>query len=314
VLEVARGGLLRSGLGFDGCDVGILLNVDQDHLGLAGVETPEELARVKGAVIEAVRPGGVAVLNADDPRVAGQAERARGRLAYFTLVPDAPLVRGHAARGGLAAVYDGDELRLLDGTTSYALGRAVDVPMTFAGRARFMVANALAAALAAFALGIAPDAIRAALTAFEPSPEENPGRMNLFPCGRVHALVDYAHNAPALRALAEFVGRWEGARIAVVGMPGDRRDQDYRAFGELCARTFDRVIVREDRLARNRSRAEVVAAIVAGIRRAGTACSVETIADERAAVDRALAIAPDGALVVLLADDVDALIARVRAV
>jgi cyanophycin synthetase len=312
VLEVARGALIRFGLGFDGCDVGMLLNVDSDHLGLLGIETLEDLARAKGAVLEAVRPGGLAVVNADDARTCEQASRGRGRIAYFSLVPDAPLVRAHVAQGGLAAVYDGDVLRLLDGTTSHSLVRAREVPITFGGRAPFMVANALAAALAAFELGMTPEAIGAALTTFERSPGENAGRMNLFPCGRVHALVDYAHNPPALHALAGFVRSWEGERIAVVGMAGDRRDEDYLAFGKLCAETFDRVIVREDRAARKRSRAEVVAAIAGGVRAAGTTCHLETVAQELAAVDHALTVAPDGALVVLLADDVDAVVGRLK--
>jgi cyanophycin synthetase len=136
--------------------------------------------------------------------------------------------------------------------------------------------------------------------------------MNLFASGRVHVLVDYAHNPPALRQLAGFVQGWQGERIVVVGMPGDRRDEDYRAIGEICARTFDRIILRGDSKVRQRPPAEVVAEIVAGIRQASTACTHEVVTDEPAGVDRAFAVAADGALIVLLADHVDALLADPR--
>jgi cyanophycin synthetase len=304
--EVARGGLLRAGLGFDACDVGILLNVAGDHLGVGGIETMEDLARVKGAVIEAVRPGGLAVLNADDPYARAQAARARGRVAYFACAPAGTLVQDHVARGGLAAVVDGECVVLLDGPTAHPLARVRDLPLAFGGRADFMVANALAASLAAFWLGMRAEEIGAALATFAASPAGNPGRMNLLAYGAIHVLVDYAHNPAAVRALAPFVRSWPGVRIAVVDMCGDRRDEDYLAFGELCARAFDRVIVREDRTPRGRPPAEVVATIVAGIRRAATACVGEIVPEEREAFRRALESAPEGALVVLLADDGEA--------
>jgi cyanophycin synthetase len=313
VLEVARGGLLQAGLGFDGCDVGILLNVDADHLGLGGVETVEELARVKGAVIEAVRPGGLAILNADDPLACAQASRTRGRVGYFTFAPDAPLVRAHVGQGGLAAMCDGDDLLLLDGTARHLLGHVADVPMTLAGRAPFMAANALAASLAAFALGMSSEDIRAGLATFTLSPAQNAARMNLFDCGRVQVLVDYAHNPHGLRALAGFLRSWEGPRVAMVGMYGDRRDQDYLEFGDLCAHTFDLVIVREARKQRRRALGEAAAMIARGIAQADTGCRYEIVHHEDDAVRRALESAPDGALVTLLADDKDAVLALVQA-
>ena len=175
VLEVAGDGLLGGDLGFDGCDVGILTNIQSDHFELAGIAAPEDRARVKGAVIEAVRPSGLAVLNADDPLAADQSDRTKSRIGYFTLDPQNPVVRRHTEAGGLAAVCDGDSVDLLEDASVRRLGPVRDLPIASDGRAPFTVARVLAACLAVYALGMEPDRIWSELQRFQPARERLPG-------------------------------------------------------------------------------------------------------------------------------------------
>jgi cyanophycin synthetase len=305
VLETARGGILRSGLAFDECDVGVVLNVAADHLGSYDIDTLEEMAKVKGVVAEVVRPGGTVVLNADDPLVVLMAERSRGQVTYFSLQADNPVVRAHRRRGGVAAVYDQGELWLYQGEWTSRLLRASDVPLTLGGRVPFMIANALAATLAAFAQGVTLEQIRQGLRTFTASVTQTPGRMNLMPVGSFHALVDYAHNPHGYAAVCDFVRSWhEGLRIGVIGGPGDRRDEDLVQLGEIAGRVFDWVIIKEDDDRRGRSLGEAAELIRAGLTQTGTACRWEMILDETTAIRTALSKATPGSLVVVFPEQV----------
>ncbi|WP_071453671.1 cyanophycin synthetase [Gloeomargarita lithophora] len=305
VLESARGGILRSGLAFAECDVGVVLNVAADHLGSYDIDTIDEMAKVKGVVAEVVRPGGTVVLNADDGRVAAMAERSRGRVAYFSLHADNPILRTHRRRGGLAAGYDQGELWLYQGDWTSRILRAVEVPLTLGGRVPFMIANALAATLAAFAQGVTLEQIRQGLRTFTASATQTPGRMNLIPVGAFHALVDYAHNPHGYAAVADFVRSWhEGLRIGVIGGPGDRRDEDLVQLGEIAGRVFDWVIIKEDDDRRGRSWGEAAELIRAGLTQTGTACRWEMILDETTAIRTALSKATPGSLVVVFPEQV----------
>ncbi|HEY9738978.1 MAG TPA: cyanophycin synthetase, partial [Coleofasciculaceae cyanobacterium] len=265
VLETARGGILRSGLAFDTCDVGVVLNVSADHLGIGDIETIEQMAHLKSVVVEAVSPKGYAVLNADDPLVAAMAQRVKGQIAYFSMNPANELVQNHTHSGGLAAVYENGYLSILKGDWTLRIEQAVHLPVTMEGRAPFMIANALAASLAAFAQGVPIELIRVALTTFRASVNQTPGRMNLFNLGHYHALVDYAHNAASYEALGSFVRNWPGERIGVVGGPGDRRDEDFIELGRLSAKIFDRIIVKEDDDLRGRPSGEAAELICKGL-------------------------------------------------
>lgn len=304
VLETARGGILRSGLGFDQCDVGVVLNVQADHLGLGDIDTIDQLADLKAVVVETARTDGYAVLNADDPMVAPMAQHVQAQVAYFSLNPDNPLIRQHIDRGGLAAVYENGYLSILKGDWTLRIEQAVNVPITMAGRASFMIANALAASLAAFAQGIAIEHIRAALTSFRTSASQTPGRMNLFDLGRFSALVDYAHNPAGYQAVGDFVLKWPGERIGVVGGPGDRRDEDLETLGSLSAQIFDRVIVKEDDDTRGRARGNAAEWIKAGLLQVKPDYSYEEILDETTAINKALSTAADGSLVVIFPERV----------
>ncbi|MBE9064472.1 cyanophycin synthetase [cf. Phormidesmis sp. LEGE 11477] len=317
VLETARGGLLRSGLAFDRCDVGIVLNVAADHLGIGDIDTIDQLAKLKAVVAESVAGDGYVVLNADDQRVAAMAERVKAKVAYFSLDSKNPLVRSHLAKGGIAAVYEEGYLSIIQQDWLHRVTKAELVPLTMGGRADFMIANALAASLAGFVQGIKIEQIRAALHSFQPSASQIPGRMNLFDMGRYHALVDYAHNPAGYAAIGSFVKNWPGSAIGVVGAPGDRRDEDFVELGRLSVDIFDRVIIKEDADRRGRSPGAVAALIERGMlqvdesQRADFSYHIEL--DETKAIDHALNNAPDNGLVVILPESVSKAISLISA-
>ncbi len=313
VLETARGGILRSGLAFEACDIGVVLNISADHLGIGDIETVEQMAQLKSVVVEAVSPKGYAVLNADDPLVAAMAARVKGQIAYFSMNPANELVQSHTRGGGLAAVYENGFLSILKGDWTLRIDQAVHLPVTMEGRAPFMIANALAASLAAFAQGVPIEAIRAALLTFRASVHQTPGRMNLFNLGSYHALVDYAHNAASYEALGGFVNNWPGERIGVVGGPGDRRDQDFIELGRLSAKIFDRIIVKEDDDLRDRPSGEASLLISQGISEEKPDCRQETLLNETEAINMALDQATPGSLVVILPETVSRAISLIEA-
>jgi len=308
VLETARGGLLRSGLAFQQCDVGIVLNVTADHLGLGDINTVDQLAQLKGVVAESVKLEGYAVLNADDERVAAMANKIDCKVAYFSMDADNPIVRDHVQRGGIAALYEEGYLSIQKGDWLTRIEQAKQLPLTMGGKAPFMIANALAASLAAFVQGVEIEDIRTALHSFRASAQQTPGRMNLFNLGNYHALVDYAHNPASYEALGSFVKNWAGPCIGVVGAPGDRRDEDFVALGNLCGGIFDQMIVKEDDDRRGREPGEVAEQIVQGIqgsaessdRTQATSPQYKIELNETLAINHALDHAPEGSLVVIL--------------
>lgn len=268
VLETARGGLLRSGLAFKQCDIGVVLNVAADHLGLGDINTIDELARLKAVVPEAVKSDGYVVLNADDGRVAEMANHVDAQVVYFSMDAENELVRSHVKNGGVAAVYEEGYLSILQRDWLLRIEKAEQVPLTMGGRAPFMIANALAASLTAFVHGIKIEDIRTALRTFKASAQQVPGRMNLFNLGHCHALVDYAHNPAGFKAVGSFVKNWPGAALGVIGAPGDRRDEDILELGQISADIFDQVAIKEDSDRRGREAGAVAKLIVEGIQAA----------------------------------------------
>ncbi|MEM9483603.1 MAG: cyanophycin synthetase [Cyanobacteria bacterium P01_F01_bin.116] len=305
VLETARGGILRSGLAFHRCDVGVVLNVAADHLGLGDIDTIDQMARVKGVIAEAVHADGYAILNADDERVAAMADRVAGKVAYFSMDAQNPLVQDHVRDGGIAAVYADGHIVILQHEWVHRIEHVERVPLTLGGRANFMIANALAASLATFVQGIKVEQIRAALRSFEASAHQTPGRMNLFNMGHYHVLVDYAHNPAGYEAVGGFVKNWSGATIGVVGGPGDRRDQDLIDLGRLAATFFDHIIVKEDDDSRGRAAGSAAGLIVQGIAQADDSMASHVVQlDETTAIECALENAPKDALVVIFPEQV----------
>jgi cyanophycin synthetase len=315
VLETARGGILRAGLGFEESDVGVVLNVSADHLGLRGIHTVEQLAEAKSVVAATVKREGHAVLNADDPLVYAMRERTPADLVLFSTQPDGAnaLVADHVDRGGIAAVIDNGAFVIRRGRLRIPIAAAHEVPLTLGGAARFQYGNVLAAVATAYVRGIRYDDIRAGLLSFFPSPALTPGRLNLVRIGGARVLVDYAHNAAAVTGLMEVVQHLPARRrIGLIAAPGDRRDEDIRTLGRLVA-GLDRVLVKEDDDARGRDRGEVTRLLVEGLREGGLdESAIETGFSETAGVLRLLESLGDGDLGVVLVDDVRAVLEAIR--
>ncbi len=312
ILETARGGMLRSGLAFDSCDIGVVLNVAADHLGLGGIDTIEQMARVKSIVAETVKADGYAILNADDPLVAAMAERVNCKVAYFSMNPDNQIIIEHLRRNGFAAIYENGYLSILEGKWTLRIEKAINIPMTMQGLAPFMIANALAGCLAAFAQGVDIELIRRGIRTFQISAEQTPGRMNLFDVGEFHVLVDYAHNAHGYKAVGDFVCNWQGKRIGVVGGPGDRRDEDLVLLGNISAKNFNHILIKEDQDFRGREPKEVADLIVKGICQEDSAASYEIMLDEIEAINKALNLAQANDLVVIFPEKVDPVIKLIK--
>jgi len=323
VFEVARGGILREGLGYDRNDVAVVTNVTGDHLGIGGIDTVRQLADVKAVLVESVPRSGTAVLNADDVNVARMGQRCDGAVIYFSMETDKgepgfDRVDGHCGRGGAAFVLrhtaEGDQIVLRHGPRVMPVLYTHLIPATFGGKARMNVANALAAAAAAWASGAHLHDIRQGLRTFTTSFFQAPGRLNLVEVGGVRVVIDYCHNVDGMRNLADFVNRMmlengvrTGRAIGVIGVPGDRRNEDMRDYGALAATAFDEIIVREDRNLRGRAPAETAAEVLAGITSARASGAVtetaEEILDELTAVREALGRANPGDLLVMCVDD-----------
>jgi cyanophycin synthetase len=304
VLETARGGIVREGLAFDRHDVGVMLNIAADHLGLGGVNTLGELARVKSVVVRAVRRRGTSVLNADDPRVRRMAKIAGGRIAYFTMGPRTPDLDGHL----VASLEADDVLVISDEHQRHELLRAAEIPATIDGAARFNVGNALAAALAAYAQGVRPEVIADGLREFDSRFEQNPGRLNVERKHGFTAILDYGHNPEAIRALGGLVERLRpthGRVIGVISTPGDRRSGDIKEVGRTAAEFFDDLVFRERPDGRGRGPGDVLRLLQEGATEAGHT-SIRVLADEEAAMDTAMRLAKPGDLVIMTCTDVDA--------
>jgi len=307
VLETARGGILRAGLGFEECDTAVVLNVAGDHLGLGGVETIEQLAHVKGVVPAVARDNGFAVLNADDPLVFAMRERTRGSVVLFS-ASDEPgeNVEAHRKNGGIAACLDEGAFVVDRGSERTIIARETDVPLMAGGAARFQRQNVLAAIAVAYVMGMHPADIGAGLRSLEPSTEHTPGRLNsITTTTGARIIVDYAHNAAAVEAFTAYVATLPAARkLGVVAMPGDRRNEDIRGVGERWA-CFDHVVIKEDHHLRGREPGEVASLLREGLVRGGLDPSaIEYLRDESDAVRHAISLLAPGDLLVVFADDV----------
>jgi cyanophycin synthetase len=323
VFEIARGGILREGLGYERNDVAVVLNVTGDHLGLKEIDSLEQLAAVKRVIVEAVPRDGYAVLNADDPLVADMRKHCSGTVILFSMQEKNDLVERWVRRGRKAVVLQHDErgelILIRDGPKRVMpVAWTALLPVTFEGRARMNVQNALAVTAAAHASGAHLHDIRQGLRSFNPSMYQSPGRLNLVEVGGIKVLLDYAHNPHGLATVGDFVERmtapagpgvtsWSAnIRLAVVATPGDRREDDIRELGRVAARYFDDIIIREDDNPRGRKRGETAQLVMEGVheamRKGARAGNVEIVVEEPAAVRRALYRSRPGDLVVLCID------------
>ncbi len=260
VLETARGGILRDGLGFDRCQVAVVTNIGEgDHLGLSDIETPEQMAVVKRVIVEALLPEGYAVLNAADPLVAEMAPYSKGSVIFFAIDGNHPVIVQHRTAGKRAVFVRDDYVVLAEGQQETVLTPLADVPLTHQGRIGFQVENALATAAAAWGLGLTYEQIAQGLESFVPDMETVPGRFNLLEIDGATVILDYGHNASSLLAMIEVVKRFPHEYRAVVySAAGDRRDEDMLRQGELLGENFDRVILYEDHYLRGREEGEIM--------------------------------------------------------
>ncbi|MBC9957396.1 cyanophycin synthetase [Yimella sp. cx-51] len=324
VMEVARGGILREGLGYDRNDIAVVTNIQADHLGMRGVDSLEDLANVKAVVVEAVPRHGFAVLNADDPLVRQMRRRCSGTIVWFSMeAPGSPVrdfIEERCRRGARAVVLEpserGEMIVLKQGRRSMPLAWTHLLPSTFGGAARMNVANALAAAGAAFAAGAPLHDIRQGLRTFTTSYYLSPGRLNLVELNNAEVFVDYCHNPPGMEKLGEFVEAYvtqrQGAteqrisRIGMIGAAGDRRDEDIRELARIAAQHFDVLIMREDENLRRRAPGEAAALLVEGAKEAQAAGArlrqIEVVLGELDAVRHAVLRANPGDVVVLCVD------------
>ena len=315
VLETARGGILRAGLGFDEADVGIVLNVTADHLGLRGIHTVEQLADVKSVIAAVVKREGHAILNADDPLVYAMKDKTPGDLVLFSTKPEGESKEFelHLSRNGIGARIEKDTFVIRRGRLKIPIAGVRDVPLMVGGAAKFQRENILAAMLAAYVQGMRYDDIRAGLLSFFPSPSLTPGRLNIMRIGNGRVIVDYAHNPAAIAGLIEFVAELDASqRIGIITAPGDRRDEDLLTVGRLAAR-LDYVIVRDDKYRRGRAPGEISRIIAEGLREGGLADEqIDVVLDEEVALEHALARMKDNGLIFILADDVPAVLEQIR--
>ncbi|HMS41078.1 MAG TPA: cyanophycin synthetase, partial [Pyrinomonadaceae bacterium] len=303
VLETARGGIIRAGLGFDHCDIGVVLNVAADHLGLKDVNTLEDLARVKSVVPRSVGKKGYAVLNAEDENVYQMKELVDGHLVYFSMDENHPNIERQARRGRVSCVYENGYVTILKGKWKVRIEKAINIPLTYGGRAEFMIQNVLAATLACFVHGVSLEDIRSGLRTFNAGTAQTPGRLNFIEIGDTTVLMDYAHNPAGLMGLANFVKKLPNKhRTCVINGTGDRRDDDIRELGKIAADTFERIIIRRGNYLRGREPEEMVTLLQEGIAQSEKSPQVRLIPDGREAIHHAIKSARKNELVVTLAD------------
>jgi cyanophycin synthetase len=303
VLETARGGLLRAGLGFKQCDIGIVTNIAPDHLGLKGIHNMDQLAKVKGVVPETVMPGGYAILNADDDRVYEMRKNVNSQVALFSMDENSDRIRQHAKRGGLSAIYENGYITVMKGEWKIRITKAINVPLTIGGKAAFMIQNVLPATLTGYIRGFSVEDIRVALESFIPSPAQTPGRLNMFNFENFQVMLDYAHNPAGMRALQKLIEKMDGhPKVGMIAGIGDRREEDNNEIGRVAAEMFDEIIIRQDKNLRGKTEQELIDMIHAGIMSVDPLKKVTIIPSEKEAITYAIKNAQRGSLIVLCSD------------
>ncbi len=312
VLETARGGILREGLGFDRCNVAVITNIGMgDHLGLNYICTVEDLAVVKRVIVHSVAPHGVAVLNAADPMVAGMADVCPGSVTFFAHDRHERVLANHLAQGKRGVFVDGDAIVGAKGRLRYRVALS-EIPITRNGTIQFQVENSMAAIAAAWGLGISWEIIRRGMATFISDASTAPGRFNVFTYRGATLIADYGHNPDAIQALVQAVGSMPAnRRLVVVSGAGDRRDEDLRQQTEILGEAFDEVILYQDDCQRGRADGEVLALLRDGLKNATRTKRTEEIRGEFCAIDAALARLNPGDLCLILIDRIDESLAHI---
>lgn len=303
VLETARGGILRAGLGFSRCDIGIITNIQEDHLGLSDIHTLEDLARVKSVVVRAVKPEGWAILNADNEHCLSIAKELDCHIAYFSMDENQPHVKRLSKNGEIVCVYENGFVTIKKGDWKIRIERVTQIPLTIGGKAKFMIANTLAATLAGYLAGFSSEDLSLALQTFIPGAAQTPGRMNIFNFRNFKVMIDFAHNPEGYLGIEDFLSNIESPhKVGIIAGVGDRRDEDIKECGRIAGRMFDHIIIRQEKHLRGRTEEELIDLILEGIQESNRDITYEIIPKEIEAIKHAINIAKDGTFITALSD------------
>lgn len=305
VLETARGGILRSGLGFGHCDIAVITNIQEDHLGISDIHTLDDLARVKGVVLKSVKNDGWAILNADNKHCVKLAQDAHCNVAYFSLDEKNKVIKDHCQKGGIAAIYENGFITIKKGDWKIRIEKVTHVPITFNGTVSFMTQNVLAASLATFVWGFKIEDIRLSLETFIPSVAQTPGRMNIFDLKDCKIMVDFAHNPDGLRGIKDFLSTLDIKRsTGIISGTGDRRDEDLREIGRISAQMFDNVIICQEKYLRGRSREEIITLLLDGLKEVKPEIDIQIINKGNDAFNYAVKNIKAGSFITIIGDSV----------
>lgn len=303
VLETARGGILRSGLGFSNCDIGVLTNIKEDHLGINDIHSLKDLTRVKRVILDSVKKNGWSVMNADDEYSMKIVNDVDSNVAIFSMDENNPFIKKFAKEGKTTCVYEEGYVTIKKGDWKIRIGKAKDFPITMEGKAKFMIENVLAASLACYLYGFAIEDISNSLRTFIPSAQLTPGRLNVFKFKNFKVLIDFAHNPSGYEAIEDYLKNVESTKkIGIISGVGDRRDEDIRECGKIAGRMFDYIIIRNEKHLRGRTEEEINGLIIDGIHQSGRDVSYEIIPKEIEALKHAMSMAEEGTFITALSD------------
>lgn len=303
VLETARGGILRAGLGFSRCDIAVVTNIQEDHLGLSDIHTLEDLARVKSVVVRSVKNDGWAILNADDEYCRKIAKELDCNIAYFSLDENQPHIKSLSKAGNIVAVYENGYVTIKKGDWKIRIEKVTQIPLTVGGKAKFMIANALAATLAGYLSGFHSEDLSLSLQTFIPSAAQTPGRLNIFNFKNFQVMIDFAHNPQGYLAIEDFLSNIDSPhKIGIIAGVGDRRDEDIKECGKIAGRMFDHIIIRQEKHLRGRTEDEIIGLILEGIQESNKDITYEIIPKEIEAIKHAINNAKEGTFITALSD------------
>ncbi|HTO17241.1 MAG TPA: cyanophycin synthetase [Edaphocola sp.] len=306
VLETARGGILRSGLGFSRCDIAVITNLQGDHLGINDIDTIEDLANVKMVVARSVKKDGWAIINADCEASMKASKSLDCNVAYFSMDEDSRHAKRLSKDGEIVAVYENGFITVKKGSWKIRIERAALIPLTLGGKAKFMIANVLAGSLAAYLWGFKTEDISLSLQTFIPGAAQTPGRMNIFDFKHFKVLIDFAHNPAGYLGIEEFLSAIPATKkIGIIAGVGDRRDEDIKECATIAARMFDHIIIRQEKHLRGRTGQEIIDLLIEGINEAGRDITWEIIPKETEALKHAIGTAQEDSYIVALSDVVD---------
>jgi cyanophycin synthetase len=312
VLETARGGILRSGLGFNKCDIGVVTNIQEDHLGISDIHNLDDLTRVKSVIIGAVKRSGWAVLNADNEYCLKIAQNADCNISYFSMDEKNPVIKEHCKKGGIAAIYENGYITIKKGDWKIRVEKATHVPLTFNGSVFFMIQNVLAATLTTFLWGYKTEDIRTSLETFIPSAAHTPGRMNIFKFKEFKVLVDFAHNPDGFNGIKDYLSTVEAtSHVGVISGTGDRRNEDIIETARIAAKMFDQIYICQEKYLRGREQQELIDLLMVGINEIKPNMPVVINNDGEACLKQVIKGAKPGSFITILSDTINNAIYKV---